>query len=44
MSNTTVVKSNAQKTAKDFLNSLIYKVDIIRKQVEGDMVKGGHIA
>ncbi len=44
MSNTTVVKSNAKKVAKDFLSGLIYKADAIRNQVENRMLKGERTA
>lgn len=41
MSTTTNVKESVNKAAKDFLNGLIYKVDVIRNQVEGRMLKDG---
>ena len=46
MSNTTTVSEtvktnvNVNKAAKDFLNGLIYKIDVIRGQVEGRMFNG----
>lgn len=46
MSNTTTVNEtvktnvNVNKAAKDFLNGLIYKIDVIRGQVEGCMLNG----
>ncbi|EPP7234468.1 hypothetical protein ACTOJ1_001417 [Shigella flexneri] len=48
MSNTTTVNEtvktnvNVNKAVKDFLNSLIYKVDVIRGQVEGRMLNGSN--
>lgn len=44
MSNTNTVKESVNKTAKEFLNGLIYKVDAIRNQVESGMLKGNKIA